>query len=105
MLPAPLALGCTGRFSALMMPLVTVPARPRGEPKATTGSPTRTPAELPSVSTGRLGTYCGLITAMSEYGSAPTSFAGSVRPPSKITRRAACVTWPSRVTTWLLVTM
>ena len=36
-LPAP---GCTGRFTALMMPLVTVSARPSGEPKAMTGSPT-----------------------------------------------------------------
>ena len=38
----------TGRSSALTMPLVTVPARPSGEPMATTGSPTTTSSELPS---------------------------------------------------------
>ena len=50
------------------MPLVTVPARPSGAPKAITGSPTATPAELPSGS-GRRSRTCapmGLITAMSE---------------------------------------
>ena len=35
-----LSLTTTGRFSAETMPSVTVPARPRGEPTAITGSPT-----------------------------------------------------------------
>ena len=46
--------GCTGRFTALTIPLVTVSASPSGEPIATTGSPTATPAELPS-DEGRAG--------------------------------------------------
>jgi hypothetical protein len=38
----------TGRSSALMMPEVTVPARPSGEPIAMTGSPTAILPESPS---------------------------------------------------------
>lgn len=37
-----------GRSRALMMPEVTVPARSKGAPMATTGSPTWTLSELPS---------------------------------------------------------
>ena len=39
----------TGRFSALMMPVVTVPSRPSGEPIATTSWPTRRLPDEPSV--------------------------------------------------------
>ena len=39
----------TGRFSALMMPVVTVPSSPSGEPIATTSWPTRRFAEEPNV--------------------------------------------------------
>lgn len=37
----------TGRFSALTMPVVTVPCRPSGAPIAMTASPTTTEAESP----------------------------------------------------------
>ena len=36
---------CTGRFRALTMPVVTVPARPSGEPTAMTESPTASASE------------------------------------------------------------
>jgi hypothetical protein len=43
----------TGRFSAEMIPLVTVPDKPSGEPNATTASPIATALESPWVITGR----------------------------------------------------
>ena len=39
----------TARFSALMIPVVTVPPRPSGAPNATTCWPTRNESELPMV--------------------------------------------------------
>ncbi len=57
----------TGRFSELMMPVVTVPARPRGEPTAITFCPT---ARLPDVPTviGVSPVLSALMTAMSRSG-------------------------------------
>jgi hypothetical protein len=72
--------GCTGRSTALTMPLVTVSARPSGEPTAMTGSPTATPVELPSVRAGNRPTPSALMIAMSAYGSRPTSLPGADRP-------------------------
>jgi len=43
----------TGRLSALTMPAVTVPSRPRGEPMAIARSPTTTPSEFPRTTVGR----------------------------------------------------
>ncbi len=64
-----------GRFSALMIPRVTVKRNPYGLPKARTVCPGRRSAELPQ---GTLGKSLPLIlmTARSVSGSAPTSFAG-----------------------------
>ena len=45
--------GWTGRSTALTMPLVTVSARPSGEPMAMTGSPTATEVSYPA--SGRAG--------------------------------------------------
>ncbi|GMA86010.1 hypothetical protein GCM10025868_12600 [Angustibacter aerolatus] len=42
----------TGRFSALTMPVVTVPCSPRGAPMAITSSPTTTASESPNATTG-----------------------------------------------------
>ena len=44
--PSPPAV--TGRLSALTMPVVTVPLRPRGEPTAMTESPTLSASDEPS---------------------------------------------------------
>ena len=43
----------TGRFSAEIIPLVTVPDKPRGEPKAITTSPIATDDESPFGISGR----------------------------------------------------
>ena len=56
----------TGRSSALTMPLVTVPARPSGEPMATTGSPTATATQTPTA------TDTGMPTATATPSQTPT---------------------------------
>jgi hypothetical protein len=94
----------TGRSRALTIPLVTVPARPRGEPMATTGSPTTTSSELPRLAVTRPG-FSTLRTAMSLAGSRPTMRAADPLP-SKNTARISAPSMPSAPeTTWLLVTM
>src|ERR1700758_4004600 len=75
----------TGRFSALMIPVVTVPDRPSGDPIATTGWPTRRSVEEPIVMGVRPETPCTRITAISLVGSAPTTVKGAVRPSEKVT--------------------
>src|SRR5262249_40437831 len=90
------------RFSALTIPLVTVVARPNGEPTATTSSPTRTVAESPSTS----GCSCAagawiLTTATSLAGSAPTTLPRYVDPSAKRTSTlVASLTTCSLVMTW-----
>ena len=88
-----------------MMPVVTVPSRPSGEPIATTSWPTRRLPEEPSVIGVRPDTPCTLTTAMSLLGSVPTTVNGAVRPSAKVT--LVCAPPPEssggRRTTWLLV--
>ena len=61
---------------ALMMPCVTVWARPKGFPTASTQSPTRILSESPSESTGRPCTGVAiLIRERSVFESLPTTFA------------------------------
>src|SRR3954454_20315582 len=51
----PVSLVVTGRFRALTMPELTVELRPRGEPKATTWSPTRRIRAVPRLAGGSFG--------------------------------------------------
>src|SRR5947209_9903145 len=68
-----------------MIPVVTVPDSPSGDPIATTGWPTRKSDEEPIVMGVRFGTPCTRITAISLVGSAPTTENGAVRPSEKVT--------------------
>src|ERR1035437_4993001 len=66
----------TGRFRALTMPVVTVPARPRGLPTAMTWSPTLMVLASPRAMALRsLGAWVSLMTARSVDGSVPTTVA------------------------------
>ena len=79
----------TGRSRALTMPVVTVPARPSGEPMATTGSPTTTSS---GAARGRRCTRPGfstLRTARSLAGSRPTMRAAEPLPSEKTARISA----------------
>lgn len=66
LLPPP-SLEATGRSLALMMPVVTVPERPKGAPMAIVASPTCTLPDLPSGSglSGAPEAFFSLITATS----------------------------------------
>src|ERR1700758_3522373 len=75
----------TGRFIALMIPVVTVPDKPSGDPIATTGWPTRRSDEEPIVMGVRPEIPCTRITAISLVGSAPTTVNGAVRPSENVT--------------------
>ena len=92
----------TGRFSALTMPLVTVPCRPSGEPIATTCSPGARSAELPRVALVRPLTPLAWITARSVTGSRPTMLAVAVLPSLSVTEMLPPPEAAS-ATTWLLV--
>ena len=94
----------TGRSSALTIPLVTVPARPSGEPMATTGSPTTTEREVPREAVTRPG-FSTLRTAMSLAGSRPTIRAAEPLPSENTARISAPSTPSAPETTWLFVTM
>ena len=98
-LPA-LAPVVTGRWVALMMPVVTVPARPSGEPIAMHWSPTTTSSELPSVATGS-PVRSTFSTARSYAGDRPTMRPLAVDPSLKCT----VIVPPSAAsaTTWLFV--
>ncbi len=64
-LPLP-SLEATGRFLALMMPVVTVSDRPKGAPIAMVASPMATLSESPRVSGLRSpGAFFSLMTATS----------------------------------------
>src|ERR1700730_1519032 len=97
----------TGRLSALMMPAVTVPSRPSGEPTATTLWPTRRLADDPMVIAVRPDMSLARMTAMSLVGSVPTMLNDVVRPSLKV----AVVSAPAdpfgpasgTETTWLFV--
>ena len=88
------------RFSAEMMPLVTVWPTPNGLPIASTRSPTCC-CSLSSI--GRVGrrspTFSSLSTAMSERASASTTVAGNSRRSFSTT----LIAWAPSMT-WLLVT-
>ncbi len=72
--------GLTGRSRALMMPWVTVPARPSGAPIAMTSSPTIASSEFPnSRGSTSLGSSSSR-TARSELGSEPTTSAPVLLP-------------------------
>ncbi len=94
----------TGRSRALTMPLVTVPARPSGEPMATTGSPTTTEPSVASDAATSPG-FSTLMTAMSLAGSRPTMRASEPLPSENTARISAPSTPSAPETTWLLVTM
>ena len=91
----------TGRSSALTMPLVTVASRPKGEPMATTPSPTPRLADLPMVAGVRPETSCAWITAVSVSGSVPRISASALVPSEKST--LIVPPSPATSTTWLLV--
>ena len=86
-------------LSALMIPDVTVPARPSGEPTATTGSPTWRLLLRPSVATGRPVARI-FTTARSVSGSVPTSVASASVPSASRTSISS-----ASPTTWSFVTM
>ena len=78
----------TGRFSALTIPVVTVPSRPSGEPTAITGWPTRKFADDPRLIGVNPETPCTRTTAISVVGSVPTTVNSAVRskaPGDKVT--------------------
>src|ERR1700761_5796290 len=75
----------TGRFSALTIPVVTVPSRPNGDPTAITGWPTRRFADDPRLIGCNPETPCTRTTAMSVVGSAPTTVNSAVRPSENVT--------------------
>ena len=79
----------TDRSTALTMPEVTVPDSPSGDPTASTCSPTRTPAELPSVSARNAAPSSTRNTARSFSGSAPTTSAANRRPSGPVTNTVA----------------
>ncbi len=86
------------------MPLVTVASRPKGEPIATTPSPTPRLADLPMVAAWRSETPVALMTAVSVSGSVPRISASAVVPSAKDTLNEAAP--PAAMsTTWLLVRM
>src|SRR4051812_139328 len=90
------------RFRALTIPAVTVSSRPNGLPIATTPSPTSSADESPRASGCSLPEGAStLITARSDEGSAPTSFAVYLLPSLKVTEieLAPSTTW-SFVTIW-----
>ena len=87
----------TGRSRALMMPVVTVPCSPSGEPMATTFWPTFRSFDDPSAIGVRPETPWALTTAMSSAGSVPTTVNGTVRPSEKDTVACASppgIPWP-----------
>ena len=68
-----------------MMPVVTVPSRPSGDPTATTSWPTRRFADEPRAIGVSPETPSARTTAISLDGSAPTTVNGAVRPSAKVT--------------------
>ncbi|CAB4925550.1 unannotated protein [freshwater metagenome] len=91
----------TGRLSEETMPVVTVPARPRGEPMATTCWPTSRLDELPNSIGVRFVFPSALMTAMSETESAPTMVASATDPSANATVSLPLA--PAPVATWLFV--
>src|SRR5438270_2022958 len=91
----------TGRFSALTMPLVTVASSPKGDPIATTFSPTWMSSDVPILAGCRPLTPWALITARSVTGSVPTMVAFLAVPSLKST--VIRPPWPATDATWLLV--
>lgn len=85
----------TSRSSAEMMPLVTVPVRPSGEPIATTSSPILTLSELPRLAALSPEASLSLISARSFLLSVPTTSASYVFPSFVVTLtdEAPEITW------------
>src|SRR5215207_629714 len=88
------------RLSALTMPALTEPSRPRGLPMASTVSPTCRSALLPRVASVRPLTSCAWMTARSVAGSRPRISASARDPSENVTDRPPSS--PSAAT-WLLV--
>jgi len=69
---------------ALTTPAVTVDSRPKGEPMASTHSPTCSERELPSATTGRF--FASIFkTATSVFGSEPSTLARNSRRSASLT--------------------
>jgi hypothetical protein len=93
----------TVRSSALTMPEVTVPDRPSGAPRTTTGWPTRTESDEPIAMAFRLNGGLTLRTARSVRMSRPTIVAGTVVPDANVTSTLPPLA--AGEMTWLLVRM
>ena len=97
----------TGRFSALMMPAVTVLSSPSGDPTATTLCPTRRSADEPIVIAVNPDMSFARMTAMSLIGSAPTIVNDAMRPSLNVAVVSAPDSpsgpAPGTDTTWLFV--
>src|SRR5215208_4714181 len=96
--PLPVSSGGNSRPTPLTTPEVTVDSKPDGLPMATASWPT-TGASPSNVAAGRSLRFT-FITAISVFGSAPTTPASSMVPSAKATFTSVA---PSM--TWLLVTM
>ncbi len=94
--------GTTGRFSAEMMPVVTVLDSPSGAPTATTFWPIARLEESPRVAGVSPLTPLAWITARSLASSRPTIFAGVILPLPKVTVMLSPAV-AAAATTWLLV--
>ncbi len=89
------------RFTAEMMPTVTVPPRPKGLPIAITQSPTRILVELPKLTALRGFVGVTLSSAKSVLVSRPSTFSTlSFVPSGKLTMISS-----ASAMTWLLVTI
>jgi hypothetical protein len=90
----------TGRFRAETIPLVTVPDKPRGEPKAITGSPIERVDEFPIAISGRFPFLIEIIArSYSEF--RPTIVAGNTSPLFNST--SICPETAAASITWLFV--
>ena len=73
------------RLRAEMIPVVTVPPRPKGLPTASTQSPTLAASELPQLTKGSALPASTLSRARSVFLSAPISLAGKSLPLLRVT--------------------
>ena len=93
------------RYTAEMIPAVTVPPRPKGLPIATTHSPTRVAEESPKVTKGKVLSERILSTARSDAASAPITSASYSVPSASVTVIDSSFARVSGgLITWLLVT-
>ena len=91
------------RSSALMMPEVTVPDKPKGAPITTAAWPTFTDEDVPMAMTWSLREVSTLSTARSVCGSRPVIVAGAVCPSENCTSTEPPLA--AIAMTWLFVRM